>query len=63
MVKVARPRQDMRFDIPIIGMKTIETLKEAGASVLAVESGKTLLLEIDKVIKSADESGICIVAV
>jgi len=63
VVKVARPRQDMRFDIPVIGIKTVETLKEAGAAVLAVESEKTLLLEMDEVIKSADENGISIVAV
>jgi len=63
VVKVARPRQDMRFDIPIVGMKTVETLKDAGAAVLAVEAGKTLLLEIEDVIKSADENGICVVAV
>ena len=48
VVKVARPKQDMRFDIPVIGLKTIETLKESNVSVLAVESGKTLVLEIVK---------------
>lgn len=63
VVKVARPKQDMRFDIPVIGMKTIEILKEAGASVLAVEAEKTLILELEDVVKSADENGICIVAV
>ncbi|OGS43821.1 MAG: hypothetical protein A2539_06095 [Elusimicrobia bacterium RIFOXYD2_FULL_34_15] len=62
VAKVARPKQDMRFDIPIIGIKTVETIKEAGASVLAVESGKTLILEIDKVINFANENNICIVA-
>jgi len=62
VIKVARPKQDMRFDIPIIGIKTIETLKEAGASVLAVESEKTLILEIDTVINFANENNICIIA-
>jgi DUF1009 family protein len=50
----------MRFDIPVIGLRTIETLKESKVSVLAVESGKTLILEIDEVIKKADENKICI---
>ena len=62
-VKVARPKQDMRFDIPVVGIKTIETLKESGASVLAVESGKTLLLEMEDVIAFADSAGLCLVAV
>ena len=63
VVKVARPKQDMRFDIPIVGIKTIETLKESKVSVLAVEADKTIILEIDEVIKKADEYGICVVAV
>ncbi|MFH1541243.1 MAG: UDP-2,3-diacylglucosamine diphosphatase LpxI [Elusimicrobiota bacterium] len=63
VVKVARPKQDMRFDIPIIGLKTIETLRESKVSVLAVESDKTLILEIDEVIKKSDEYKICIVGV
>ncbi|MFH0948364.1 MAG: UDP-2,3-diacylglucosamine diphosphatase LpxI [Elusimicrobiota bacterium] len=63
VVKVARPKQDMRFDIPVIGLKTIETLKESKVSVLAVEADKTLVLEIDEVVRSADEYKICMVAV
>ncbi|MBN1385323.1 MAG: UDP-2,3-diacylglucosamine diphosphatase LpxI [Elusimicrobia bacterium] len=63
VVKVARPKQDMRFDIPVIGIKTMETLKVAGVSVLAVEAGKTLILELDSVVKSADENNISIIAV
>ena len=63
VVKVARPNQNMRFDIPVIGLKTVETLKESKVSVLAVESGKTLILEIDEVLKKADENKICIVGI
>lgn len=63
VVKVARPKQDKRFDIPVIGLKTIETLKESKVSVLAVEAGKTLILEIDEVIKKADEDKICIAGI
>lgn len=63
VVKVARPKQNMRFDIPVIGLRTVEILKETNASVLALESEKTLILEIDEVIKKADENKICIVGI
>ena len=49
MVKVSKPRQDMRFDIPVIGAQTIQTCFDAGVSVIAVEAGRTLLLEMDKI--------------
>ena len=62
-VKVTKPGQDMRFDIPVIGMTTIETAKDAGISVIAFEAGRTLLLERDELIRKADESGICLVAI
>jgi UDP-2,3-diacylglucosamine hydrolase len=63
IVKVAKPNQDMRFDVPVIGMTTIETMKEAGAAVLAVSEGKALILDINDVICKADEYGISIVVI
>ena len=63
VVKVAKPNQDMRFDVPVIGMKTIETMVEAGASCLSVEAGRTLLFDRETLIKQADAKGIAIVGV
>lgn len=62
LVKVAKPQQDMRFDVPTIGVTTIENLHKAGARVLAIEAGKTILLDHDKVISLADRYGLSIVA-
>jgi DUF1009 family protein len=62
MVKVAKPTQDMRFDVPVIGVATIEVATEARLRVIAVEAGRTLLLEKEKVIEAADRSQISIVA-
>lgn len=62
-VKVTKPGQDMRFDIPVIGMTTIETASKAGIAVIAFEAEKTLLLERDEIIKAADKFGICLVAI
>jgi UDP-2,3-diacylglucosamine hydrolase len=61
VVKVAKPKQDMRFDVPVIGGKTIETMTQAGATCLAVDAGKCLLLDGDRVIQAADAAGIAIV--
>lgn len=63
VVKVSKPNQDMRFDIPLIGKNTIETLIREKAAVLAFESGKTLLLDKEQVISEANKHRICIVAV
>lgn len=63
VVKMARPRQDMRFDVPVIGPKTIEVLREVRASVLAVQAGKTLLIEKERLLASADEAGLALVGV
>ena len=63
IVKVAKPQQDMRFDVPTIGMKTIQTMYDAGGKVLAIEAGKTILLEDEAVIDLANKLGIIIVAV
>jgi len=62
VIKVAKHDHDERFDIPTIGPRTAETLKKAGASVLAVEAGKTILLEREETARLADEAGICILA-
>ena len=61
VIKVAKPEQDMRFDVPVVGVATIRSMKEAGATVLSVDEGRTLMLDGDVVIKSADEAGIAIV--
>lgn len=63
VVKVARPNQDMRFDIPVIGPDTVKTMKEIGATTLAIESKKTLLLDREEIIRLADSSSISIVAI
>lgn len=63
VVKVAKPHQDMRFDVPTIGVQTIKTMQESGGRVLAIESDKTILLDSDEVIELADRLGIAIVAV
>lgn len=61
IVKVAKPNQDMRFDVPVIGVSTIETMKAAGADTLSIDAGKTLMIDGDAIVKAADEAGICIV--
>jgi len=62
VVKVAKPRQDMRFDLPTIGLQTLETMAKAGASCLAVEADKTVLLDRDAVIEFANRNRMAIVA-
>jgi DUF1009 family protein len=62
MIKVAKPNQDMRFDVPVIGVETIRIASEAQLRVIAVEAGKTLLLERDAIVRLADRSKISIVA-
>lgn len=62
MIKVAKPNQDMRFDVPVIGVETITVAAEAKLRVIAVEAGKTLLLERDKVVDLAAGAKISIVA-
>jgi len=61
IIKVAKPNQDMRFDVPVIGVSTIEAMKAAGADVLSVDAGKTLLVDGDAIVRAADEAGIVIV--
>ena len=62
VVKIAKPNQDMRFDVPVIGVRTIEAMQKAGASCLAVDAGKCLLLDGDAIISVADEAKITILA-
>jgi DUF1009 family protein len=62
VVKVAKPNQDMRFDVPVIGLKTIETMAQSGATCLAVDAGKCLFLDGDKILAAADQAGIAVVA-
>jgi DUF1009 family protein len=62
VVKIAKPNQDMRFDVPVIGVKTIEVMQGAGASCLALDAGKCLLLDGEKVLEAANAAGIAVVA-
>jgi len=62
VVKIAKPKQDMRFDVPVVGVKTIETMARAGASCLAVDAGRCLLLEGEAMTRAADEAGIAVCA-
>ncbi|HEY6270711.1 MAG TPA: UDP-2,3-diacylglucosamine diphosphatase LpxI [Terriglobales bacterium] len=62
VVKVAKPNQDMRFDVPVIGVKTIETMAQAGATCLAVDAGKCLFLDGAGVIDAADRKGVAVIA-
>jgi hypothetical protein len=62
VVKIAKPKQDMRFDVPVIGVKTIETMARAGATCLSIDAGRCLLLDGEQIIHSADEAGIAVTA-
>jgi DUF1009 family protein len=61
IIKVAKPKQDMRFDVPVVGVSTIEAMAAAGATILSVDAGKTLMIDGSAVIRAADEAGIAIV--
>jgi len=63
VIKVSKPRQDMRFDVPVIGPDTIKLLKEVKASCIAIEAKKTLIIDKEEVIRLANEGGIAIVAI
>ena len=62
VVKVAKPNQDMRFDVPVIGLATIEAMMRAGASCLSIEAGRTLLFDRESLLERASRAGIAIVA-
>ncbi len=62
VVKVAKPKQDMRFDVPVIGVPTVATMQKAGATCLAVEAGRTLIFDEAGLRAAADAAGICVTA-
>src|SRR5271170_5715269 len=62
VVKVSKPRQDMRFDVPVVGRRTIEVMRRSNATALAIDAGRTLLFERGALIQAADEAGIAIQA-
>lgn len=62
MAKTAKPNQDLRFDVPAVGLKTMEIMVEVGAKALVIEAGRTLLVEQDKVIALAEAHDIAIAA-
>jgi len=61
VVKVAKPNQDMRFDVPVVGVSTIVAMKTAGATALSIDAGKTLMIDGDAIVNAADQAGISIV--
>jgi UDP-2,3-diacylglucosamine hydrolase len=61
VVKVAKPSQDMRFDVPVVGVRTVETMRAAGADGLSIDAGRTLVLDGDAFIEAADEARIVVV--
>ena len=61
VVKVAKPNQDRRFDVPVVGVATIEVMRRAGATALSVDAGRTLIIDGDDVMRAADAAGIAIV--
>jgi DUF1009 family protein len=63
VVKVAKPNQDMRFDVPTIGCTTVDTMHRSGGKVLAIEAGKTIVIDEDQTVALADRYGISIVAI
>jgi DUF1009 family protein len=62
VVKIAKPNQDMRFDVPVVGVKTIAVMRQAGATCLALDAGKSLLLDGDAIIAAADSADVTILA-
>ena len=61
IVKVAKPNQDMRFDVPVVGVSTIAAMNAVGADALSVDAGKTLMIDGDAIVRAANEADICIV--
>jgi DUF1009 family protein len=62
VVKLAKPNQDMRFDVPVIGVKTLEVMRDAGATCLALDAGKCLLLDGETILEAANLNGVAIVS-
>jgi DUF1009 family protein len=63
VVKVSKPQQDLRFDVPAVGVDTVHNLHQVAGTVLAVEAGKTILLEKENLLRQADAYGISVVGV
>jgi DUF1009 family protein len=61
VVKVAKPAQDMRFDVPVVGVATVEAMRKAGATALSIDAGRTLVLDGDDFYRAASEAGIAVV--
>jgi DUF1009 family protein len=61
IVKVAKPAQDMRFDVPVVGLRTLEAMKTAGATALSIDAGRTLVIDGDQFYRGADAAGIAVV--
>jgi DUF1009 family protein len=63
VVKLAKPNQDLRFDVPVIGVPTVEVLKRAGVTAMSIEARKTLMIDREELLRAADAAGITIIAV
>jgi hypothetical protein len=63
VVKVSKPEQDLRFDVPAVGIETIQNIHDAGGAVLAVEAGKTIFLEKQLLLQKAEACGVSVVAI
>jgi DUF1009 family protein len=63
IVKVSKPHQDMRFDVPVVGLRTVQVMRHANASVLALDAGKTLLFERHRMLDEANQAGIAVVGI
>jgi DUF1009 family protein len=61
IVKVAKPRQDMRFDVPVVGVATIACMRAAGATAISLDAGRTLIVDGERFVSAADEGGIAVV--
>jgi DUF1009 family protein len=61
VVKVAKPRQDMRFDVPVVGLATIRTMQAAGGTALSLDAGKALIFDRDAFVAAANAAGIAVI--
>ncbi len=61
MIKVAKPQQDMRFDVPVVGVPTIAVLQEAGIRLLSIDAGRTLVLDGEAMVEAAERAGVIVV--
>ena len=61
VIKVAKPKQDMRFDVPVVGVATVTAMTEAGADALTIDAGRTLILDGDEFIKAANRAGLVVI--